>query len=189
MTAQPSVQEQVRLYTVADLETMSDDGTRRELIEGELIEMPGAKPDHNLVAFVMAKLLDTFASKIQSGLVIPELGCQLTRNPDTLLFPDVAYISFERLGNHDMREYITVAPDLAIEIISPSNRCKEIEDKIDWYLEYGARLIWVVYTRSRKVHVYSTDKPFQVVKRDGVLDGGDVLPGFSLKLVDLFQTN
>ena len=173
-----------KLYTVADLEAMPDDGTRRTLIEGRLIEMPGAKPDHSEYQGLLVTFLTIFVLAHKSGKVLPELGCQFTA--DTKMFPDVGYVSYARLGDHDMREYLPFAPDLAIEIMSPSNTSEEISEKIDWYLRFGARLIWVVYPRTQKVYVYSTEKPFAIVDRAGVLSGESVLPGFTLPVAELF---
>jgi len=184
MTVQDAIEVPIKLYTVADLEAMPNDGTRRTLIEGKLIEMPGAKPNHSELQALLVTFLMNFVLAHKRGKVLSEIGCQFT--PDTKMFPDVGYVSFERLGSHDMREYLPFAPDLAIEIMSPSNTDTQIAEKVDWYLRYGARLIWVVYPLTVKVSVYSVVKPFIVLHSDDMLDGGDVLPGFTLSLNDLF---
>ena len=187
MAVQDAIEAPVKLYTVADLEAMPNDGTRRTLIEGKLIEMPGAKPNHSEYQGLLVTFLTIFALAHKLGKVLPELGCQFTHDPDTIMFPDVGYVSFDRLGSHDMREYLPFAPDLAVEIMSPSNTDEEINNKIDWYLRFGARLIWVVYPNTQKVYVYSTEKPFAIVDRAGTLDGGGVLPDFTLALTELFS--
>ncbi len=192
MTVQPAEQTSTRLYTVADLEQMPDDGTRRELIEGKLIEMlPGAKPRHSLIATLIAAFLTTYAFQKKSGLVMTELGCMLTRDPDTLLFPDVGYISFTRLGSQNLDEYLSVAPDIAVEVVSPGNISEEIDTKIALYFQYGAQLVWIIHPTPQTARVYhASDKSegtYQIIVSQGTLDGGNVLPDFSLKLSDLFQ--
>jgi len=178
--------DQLKLYTVADLEAMPDDGTRRELIEGELTEMPGAKPAHN---WIMTLIIGALLVSKNLGKVMPDLGCRLSRNPDTLVFPDVGYISFARLGDHDLNEYLPFAPDIAVEIISPSNTQEEISTKTALYLRHGAQIVWAVYPKSQLVYVYRADGTYQIIGRDGTLDGGAVLPGFSLKVSALFENN
>jgi Uma2 family endonuclease len=81
---------------------------------------------------------------------------------------------------------VTVAPDLAVEVFSPSNTGPEMQQKADVYFKMGVRLVWVVYPKSRAIHVY-TSPTTVIIKRDGdELDGGDVLPGFTLEVSDLF---
>lgn len=181
-----TVNQQQR-YTTADLEALPDDGTHRELIAGELIEMPGAKPDHSELQGLIVTFLTMFILTHKTGKVLPELGCQLTSNPDTLLFPDVGYVSAARLGTHDLHHYLPFAPDLAVEIVSPGNTADEMAEKIDLYFQHGAKLIWIVYGRLQKVHVYTDHATSAILDRSGTLDGGDVLPGFTLKVADLFD--
>jgi len=181
--------DQVKLYTVAELEAMPDDGTRRELIEGVLIELPAPKPDHNWIMALLVGFLTTHVLQKRIGKVILIAGCQLSHDPDTLLFPDAGYFSSMRLGDHDLNEYLLFAPDIAVEIISPSNTQEEISTKTALYLRHGAQIVWAIYPKSQLVYVYRADGTYQIVGRDGTLDGGTVLPGFSLKVSALFENN
>jgi Uma2 family endonuclease len=87
------------------------------------------------------------------------------------------------------KKYLPLAPDLAVEVISPNDRAKEIREKIEVYLSYNTELIWIVYPSSERVDVYrATDKShIEVIKKDGILQGENVLPGFTLSVKDIFS--
>jgi Uma2 family endonuclease len=104
--------------------------------------------------------------------------------------PDVAFVSFERWAR-DRRVPRTrawaVAPDLAIEIVSPTNTADEIAEKLKDYFQVGVRNVWVVYPRQSKVYVYTSPTAIRVLALGDELDGGDVLPGFRLPLHKIFE--
>jgi Uma2 family endonuclease len=101
--------------------------------------------------------------------------------------PDVSFISVMRLPPDQIPEqFISGAPDLAVEILSPTSRWSEVEDKVEDYFAGGARLVWVVDPRERRVVVRYLDRPPRTLAVDGVLEGEDVVPGFALALKDLF---
>ena len=121
------------------------------------------------------------------GTVLVEAGYLLQRGPDTVRGPDVSFISLARLHPHQVpEEFIPGAPDLAVEILSPSSRWSEVEEKIADYFAAGTRLVWVVDPRERRAIVRYPDRPPRVVASGESLDGEDVVPGFALALAELF---
>src|SRR2546423_1394071 len=178
---------QEKLITAEEFAAIPDDGKRHELVRGVIVEMVRPKPLHGKIQIRFGHFLDEFVDAHDLGLVTAEAGFLVARNPDVVRGPDVAFISKKRLPNPDLAEFIPMAPDLAIEIVSPNDTVKEVHDKIEEYFRAGGLLVWVVYPESKRVHVYSSIENIQVVNIDGTLDGGDVLPGFILPLRDVFK--
>ena len=108
--------------------------------------------------------------------------------PGLVRIPDVAFISWERFPKsaRERGAIPDVVPDLAVEVLSKSNRRKEMECKLDEYFEAGVRLVWYVDPKARTVRVYTGRHDFSTLTTDGELDGGDVLPGFRLAIGDWF---
>jgi Uma2 family endonuclease len=102
--------------------------------------------------------------------------------------PDVALVRAERLPPpHERIGAMPVIPDLAVEIVSPSDRITKVRDKIRRYLEAGVPLIWLIEPRRRQVTVYRPGQPEHVLGMADELDGGEVLPGFRLAVAELFR--
>jgi Uma2 family endonuclease len=117
-----------------------------------------------------------------------ETGYVLHRSDDgkdTVRAPDVGFVSKARLPAGLPKGYIPFAPDLAVEVVSPNDKAAEIQTKIGEYLRYGVRLIWVLYPDNQSIVVH-TKEGARTLTVDDTLDGGDVLPGFSLPVRDLF---
>ena len=114
------------------------------------------------------------------GVVLTEGGFLLSRNPDTVRGPDVSFVRADRFNAEEAgRGYFRGAPDLAIEILSPSNRPGETHAKVADYLAAGTRLVWVIDPMQQIVSVYRSLLSPRRIAADGVLDGEDVLPEFS----------
>ena len=177
---------QERLYTADDLASMPDDGMNHELIEGVLIQVSRPKHRHGAIAARFAHFLNGFVIPRKIGQVTVESGYQLGQSPDTVVGPDAAFISNERLARQGEAKY-PPAPDLALEIVSPNDTADEVDIKVSKYLAAGTRLVWVLYSEGRKVYVYRTPESAQIIDINGTLDGGDVLPGFTLALKDVFE--
>lgn len=109
----------------------------------------------------------------------------LLRAPDTVLAPDVAFIAGERWPA-ETSGFVELAPDLAVEIVSPSNSPGEIERKVAIYLRAGVRSVWVVYPTERQVVVHMPSHPPAVFREGDQIDGGEVLPGLSLPVAEIF---
>jgi Uma2 family endonuclease len=176
-----------RLITLADLESLPDDGKKRDVIDGALYEVNPPKPRHNLLQSRLVRYLGNYVEAKELGVVMPEVGCKLSTTPLLLLTPDVVYLANERFSSIDLDEYITSSPDIAIEIVSPGNTFQELSDKVREYLAHGSELVWVVYPDSRIAHIHQKDSEVRAVDINGALDGGTVLQGFILSMRDLFK--
>jgi Uma2 family endonuclease len=176
-----------KLFTLDDLADMPRDGKRREIRQGLLVEMNPPKPRHQVLKRRLANQIAAFVSDQDLGFAELELGFVLARDPDEIVFPDVAFIDKSRAQALNLDEYIPGPPDLAVEIISPTDRQGDIEDKVALYLQYGTRLIWLLFPKGRYVTVIRADRTRSIVTVEGVLDGEGMLPGFALPLHTVFD--
>jgi Uma2 family endonuclease len=176
-----------KLMTAEELMELEDDGLKYELMRGELVTMaPAGRRSSRLGAEIVGRLLAHVKSLGLGEVYGADGGFILARNPDIVLAPDASFVRAERL--HDVGEdgYLPLAPDLAVEVISPSERAGHISAKIIEYLDAGVRLIWLVDPRRQTVTVYTPDRTAHILRGPDVLDGADVLPGFNLPLTELF---
>lgn len=175
-----------RLLKAEELLTLPDD-SRAELVDGVLVMMSPASGDHGSVAVRLSSALAAWVYERESGEVFDSsTGFILGRDPDTLRAPDAAFVSAARLPAR-RRGYLEVAPDLVAEILSPSNTVMEMSRKLRDYFRAGVRLVWVIDPETRGVVVHTADAPIRDwLEGDGTLDGGDVLPGFTLPVARLF---
>jgi Uma2 family endonuclease len=176
-----------RLIDASEYETIPDIAYRRELVAGYVVAEPFPTVLHDRVRGRIERLLYAFASERELGEVFCDVGYLLAEKPDTVRGPDVSFVVKARLTGLDLRRWIRGAPDLAVEILSPSNRPAEIHAKVADYLAAGARLCWVVDPDRRRVAVYSEILFPKYLSADDVLDGGDVLPGFAVRVGSLFE--
>ena len=175
-----------RLYTAEELLALPDDGKLYELVEGQLIEMSPSSEPHGRLTAEFAYLLTTHVRAHKLGQVYgAETGFKLGKSPDTVLGADAAFVAKARL-KRVRRRYFEGAPDLAVEIVSPDNTRAEMHDKVKRYFQAGARLVWVAYPRARAIYVYTAPTEVKILEADDTLTGGDVLPGFSVKVADIF---
>lgn len=157
-----------------------------ELLDGTLLEKTTGSFESYL-ALYFGHLLTAFVHDHQLGIVLGADGMvRLARG--LVRIPDVSFISWQRLpGRVFPREEIwTLAPDLAVEIISRHNTREEMERKLLDYFGTGVRLVWYVYPTTREVRVYTSPDRYVTLGNQDSLDGGDVLPGFQLPLATLF---
>jgi Uma2 family endonuclease len=175
------------LITADQFFQMSFPDERVELSEGELIRMPLAGFEHSHIAVTLVGFLDQFARERQLGQVTgADGGYQL--NAHTVRAPDVGFVSGEKLAKQPGgRAFYPGAPDLAVEVISPTDSAGDIQKKIREYFRAGTRVVWVVYPELREIHVYRSANEMRVVQESGTLSGNDVLPGFSLRVEELFR--
>ncbi|MBI1895642.1 MAG: Uma2 family endonuclease [Acidobacteria bacterium] len=173
------------LLTAEDLEQMPDDDLLHELDEGELVTLTFASWGHGDIQQRLIGAIRDYLKANPVGRVLPNVGFVLHRNPDTLRAPGVAFVrSGRELGpRHKAAE---LAPDLAVEIISPSERAGQIRRKVEQYLAAGTRTVWVIYPESRNVDVYQAGG-FRVLSESGTLEEPDLLPGFSMPVRELFE--
>ncbi len=115
-------------------------------------------------------------------------GYELLQLPRTVRVPDASFVRADRLPTGGIRSgLLKLAPDLAIEVLSPSEPVKELEEKVDDYLSCGTPLIWVVDPVRRTVRIVSTDSTELVLQEGDTLNGGRVLPGFSCAVEEIFD--
>ncbi|MSS71271.1 MAG: Uma2 family endonuclease [Candidatus Latescibacteria bacterium] len=159
-----------------------------ELAKGELIRMAPTGYGHGRLTVRIAVLLEQFVRPRDLGEVLgAETGFIVFRDPDTVRAPDVMFVSKERLsGEIDPDHFLPFAPDLAVEVVSPSNLWSEIEEKVEEYLEAGVRMIWIVNPRTRSITVYRSRSQVQILGSEDTLAGEDVLPGFNASVAEIF---
>lgn len=162
-------------------------GVRYELIDGVLIELMPPGSEHGMIA---ANLVGRLWSFLQShpglGILLTEVGFVLRRDPDTVRAPDAAFIRADRVSGRLPKTFWEGAPDLAVEVVSPGDRPGEIQAKIREWIGAGARLVWVLYPDSPSIHIIRSLTDRWTLGPEDALDGGDVLPGFSCQVSDLF---
>jgi Uma2 family endonuclease len=175
-------------YTPDDLLSMPD-GDLYELIDGQLVERHMGSWS-SYVGGELFTLLKGFCQAHNLGWVWPaDASYQCFEEaPNRVRKPDVSFIRFGRLPDERAPEgHTRIAPDLAVEVVSPKDLHYETERKVREYLRAGVRLIWVVIPESRIVLIYRADGSISGLREDGELNGEDVVPGFRCRVGDLFQ--
>jgi Uma2 family endonuclease len=159
-----------------------------ELVDGILVEKTAGFTEA-LLATVLSRLLGNWVVPRKLGVVLGADG-MMRLAPGLVRIPDVSFLSWDRFpGRQIPSEPIPdLAPDLAVEVLSISNTHAEMERKLQDYFTHGVRLVWLVQPRGRTVRVYTTANynTFTELSEGDTLDGGAVLPGFSLPLRELF---
>ncbi len=177
-----------RLITADELIAMPDDGYRYELVKGELIRMSPTGQKHGSITVNLTAPLASYVKENRLGKVYAaETGFKLQSNPDTVRAPDIAFVNRGRLElTGETEGYWVGAPDLAVEVTSPSDRVSQVEKKVIQWLESGARLVWVVSSKLHTVTVYRSLTEITVLTEKDMLGGGDVLPGFQIPVAEIF---
>ena len=158
---------------------------RHELIKGELLTMPPPQFEHGRVALNLAVLLGLHVKANNLGYVCTEAGYKLETDPDTVLGPDLSFVSRERLENAP-DGYYPGAPDVAIEVLSPSDRRSRVEWKTNLWLTLGAKSVWVVNPKHRTVEVVRSDGVRRLLhETDELVD--DTVPGFRVAVSEIFN--
>ncbi len=161
------------------------DGSREELVRGEIVTMSRPQQEHALVQFQIGWLLKNLVTPNRLGWVGGESGVLLERDPDTVRGPDVYFFSISRMPQRP-RGYPDIAPDIVVEIRSPSDRNRAIREKVREYLAAGVRLVWIVDPETQTAMVYSGNMRGVELGEDDTITGGDVLPGFACKVAEFF---
>jgi Uma2 family endonuclease len=177
------------LLTADDLWNLPSDGKRHELVKGELLTMPPAGFEHGSLESRLTTRLYVFVDGKRLGVVVcGDTGFVLERDPDTLRAPDIAFVRQERVVAKGItKKYWEGPPDLAIEIISPTDTYYEVDEKVEQWLEAGTELVWIVNPRRKTVTIHRKDQNPVVLKEADTLTGEPVLPGFSLPVREIFQ--
>jgi Uma2 family endonuclease len=175
------------LLTADELEQMpDDDSVQIELDEGELITMPPAGGEHGYIELGIGSDLRVFVRKHKLGRVYPgDTGFRLGR--DTVRCPDVAFVRRERVEAIHSDGFMKGAPDLAVEVSSPSNSVRQLRRKVKQYLAAGCHTVWVLYPKRKQVDVYEASGVIRTLGEDEMLEAPELLPGFSVKVAELFE--
>lgn len=172
--------------TAEELLRLNLPNKRPELVRGVLIVREPAGFAHGVVAGRMAGKLFEHTEQVGAGLILAaETGFTLARAPDTVRAPDVAFVRRERIPDPLPRGFPEMAPDLAVEVLSPDDRPGEVLAKVADWLRAGTRLVWVVDPGRRTARVYRADGTEAALAETDVLEGEDVLPGFVCRLSDV----
>jgi Uma2 family endonuclease len=181
---------ETKATTAEELLRMPDDGLRRELIHGEVKTMAPAGHQHGKVAQRIAALLWQYVAAHKLGEVYAaETGFKLASNPDHVRAPDAAFVRRERvIAVGETEGFWPGAPDLAIEVISPSDSFSDVEEKVFDWLDAGTRAVVVVVVnpKKRSVTLYRSVSDVRVIGEKELLNVEDVVPGWSLLVQDLF---
>ena len=172
------------LMTAEELGSLEDDSHRHELIKGELLTMPPPKAEHGRVSANLTVMLWQHARANRLGQVCGEGGYKLESDPDTVLGPDVSFVSNDRIGLSP-EGYFAGPPDLAVEVLSPGDRRGKVEYKLSLWLEFGTRSVWLVNPRRRTVEVIKpTGERKLFHETDELVD--DTVPGFRVPVSEIF---
>ena len=178
-----------KLITAEEFFRMPDaeDGSQYELVRGELIKMPPPNPRHGQCCLAVGAALRDFAKKQKLGWVATnDPGVILQRDPDTVRGPDVAFWSSQRLAQLP-NSYTEVVPDLAVEVVSPTDTHRQLSERVLDFLRHGVRMVWVVDPDQRIATVYRSRQDVRILEESEEVDGGDVLPGFRCRVSEFFD--
>lgn len=160
-----------------------------EVVNGQVREVSPMGAFAGIVASQILRALFNFGEEKKLGLAMTEVLFRL-RGPELQRRPDVAFVSFDRLPDQATLDQdppaLDLAPNLAVEVVSPSNTAKEIEEKLTDYFANGVDLVWVVHPTQRLIYVYEARTRVTALAEGEELDGAKVLPGFRVKVGDLF---
>ncbi len=177
-----------KLITAEEFFHMPDppDGSRQELIRGVIVTMPPPGGQHGVCCWRVARRVGNFVEDHGLGtMTCNDTGFVGGRDPDTVRGSDVSFWSKEKLPQIP-KGYIEVPPDLAVEVVSPSDHFTRIQKKLKFLLDLRVRLIWVVDPEDRSVTVYRPGQAMVLLGENDTLSGEDVLPGFSCRVGELF---
>lgn len=175
-----------RLLTIEDLETMPDDAMHRELVEGELIELPPPELLHVLVARRIYELLRAFTLAHSLGEVFSEMGWLVRADGRTWIQPDVSFFRAGRIDLQTPAKFAEGTPDLAVEVVSPSERPKHIKRKREFLLSCGTQEVWTVYARRRIIEIHYADGSFRVLNENDEI-ASPLFPGWSARVSQFFN--
>ncbi len=174
--------------TADDLLRLYGEGVRGELIRGVLCQTMPTGNEHGVIVVNLASELRNYIKPRKLGRVTAsDSGVWLEHDPDTVREPDIAYFSTQKIPlDERVTGYAEVVPDLVVEIASPGDTRREVNDKALMWLSYGVRLVWVVHPDTRTVDAHRPQAGVSTLTQDDTLEGFDVLPGFTCNVSDIF---
>ncbi len=188
----PSTENEIETPTLISTldDTPPSAGDLYEIVNGQVVEPPPMSAFESVFANTLAQAIQYhFARAGESGRCVVEVLFRLQSDPNLQRRPDLALISYERWAKSRPVPWESawrVVPDLAVEVVSPNDLAFEVLEKLDDYFRAGVRQVWVVYPRHGRVFIYTGPKSVIGLDVSGTLDGGEILPGFQLRLAELF---
>lgn len=174
------------LLTIADYEALPPaPDRRRELSDGELIEMTFPRGRHQRAAKRLMVALENFVEPRGLGEVFT-MDSGFILGPGTLRGPDAAFVCKERLASYDPDGYFDGGPDLVVEVVSPHDTAADLHRRLEQFFAAGTQVAWIVYPDQREVEVREPGKPTRTLRATDVLSAPDLVPGFELSVSDLF---
>jgi Uma2 family endonuclease len=182
-----SVEAKTRPVTAEELLRLPRGGQDHELIKGELRKMVPPGGEHGGIEATIAVILGGFVRRHGLGRVLTgDPGFVISRNPDTVRGPDVAFIRAGKPAAVALpKGFITEPPDLAVEVLSPTDVDAEVDAKVQEWLSAGCRMVWVVDPRRKTVAVHRPGTLTEFAA-DAEIDGADVVPGFKCRAGEFF---
>ena len=179
-----------RPITAEDLLKLHAKGVRGELIRGVLCKTMPPGLDHAAIVANLTGMLWAFLQRSRIGRIFSgDPGIWIERGPDTVRAPDIAFYAAERLApGASVPGYAEIVPDLAIEVASPSQSVPEVNDKARMWIDADVRLVWIVWPRWGTVEVLRPGEEVVELSGDALLEGQDVLPGFSTAVSEIFAS-
>lgn len=175
------------LITAEELLLRPDDGLRHELVRGELRTMTPAGSEHGAIGAHLLGLMSRCVHDRRLGrLFNADTGFLIARQPDTVRAPDIAFVGGERARAPLPAGYYAGAPDLAVEIVSPSDRAGDVEEKVKDWLQAGCREVWVVSPRLKTIAIHRSSAEGCVLTAQDTLESPELLPGFSCTVAEVF---
>ncbi|NJP12284.1 MAG: Uma2 family endonuclease [Leptolyngbyaceae cyanobacterium RU_5_1] len=176
-----------KIWTDQEFMALPEDGGRYELVNGEVINIGNSGMEHGNIAAVLTFYLNGQIIPNKLG-VLCDSSTAFTMKSGNKRSPDLSFVSKSRLKGVKRlpKGYFQGAPDLAVEVISPSNTFEEIHNKLVEYFESGCRLVWVINPDEQSVVVYRQPQPDKLLKITDTLDGEEIVPGFALPVAELF---
>jgi Uma2 family endonuclease len=176
-----------RRITIEEFERMGEeDAYRLSLVRGLVVREPRPGGRHAYVLGRVFWALEEYVRATGVGLVYLDVGVVIRPDPATVRGPDVAFYARGRVADPWPDGFFRAVPDLAVEILSPSNRRKEVIEKVADYLGSGGRMVWVVNPRRRTVEVHRLGQPAIKLQESDTLEGFDVMPGLRLSVAAFF---
>jgi Uma2 family endonuclease len=181
------VASEPQVWTDEEFMALPEDGGRYELVNGEVVDVGNSGMEHGYISSVLNFYLSSYIFAAKLG-VLCDSSTAFTLKTGNKRSPDVSFIAKQRLQGIKRlpKGFFQGAPDLVVEVISPSNTFEEIHNKLVEYFDNGCRLAWVIHPDEQSVLVYRQPQPDKLIKLGDRLEGEEVIPGFSLLVADLF---